>query len=227
MISKWYDLKSQAIKMRKNGASVRKVEKLLKIPRSTLSGWFRNIKLTKYQKEKLDENWQNALKKARKRAVIWHNRQKELRVKEAQDEAIKTFGKINVNDNNVLELALAMLYLGEGSKTQTTSMANSNPLIIKFFIKSLDKIFKIDKNLLKYELHLRSNQNELEAINYWSNELVINKSRFSFIKDKRIAKTATYPNYKGVCVVNCGRIAIQRKLVHLGQEFCKIQYTDS
>lgn len=222
MRSKWYDLKSQAIVMRKNGASIREVERVLKIPRSTLSGWFKYIKLTKSQKRKLDINWRNSLIDSRKRAVIWHNSQKESRIKEAHEKAIETLNNINLKDNNVLELALAMLYLGEGAKTQTTSMVNSNPQIIKFFIKSLQKIFKIDKNSLKCELHLRSDQNELEAMKYWSSELDINISRFTFVKDKRIAKTKTYTNYKGVCVVNCGRIAIQRRLVHLGQEFCKI-----
>ena len=223
----WYDLKPRAIKMRENGASIRKVEKLLKIPRSTLSGWFRSIELTKNQKRKLNNNWLNALNNARKKAVLWHNHQKELRIKAAQREAMEILNRINTTDNHIIELAIAMLYLGEGSKTQTTSMANSNSLIIQFFIKSLEKIYKINKNTLKYELHLRSNQNELQAIDYWSNELGINNNLFTFIKDKRIAKTATYPKYKGVCVVICGRIAIQRRLMHLGQEFCKIECMDS
>ena len=213
--------------MRENGSSIRDVEKLLKIPRSTLSGWFKNVKLTKHQKTRLHKNWKNALNIARKKAVVWHNLQKVLRIKKAQEGAVETLSKINANDNSILELALAMLYLGEGAKTQATSMANSNQLIVKFFIKSLEKLYKINKNLLKYELHLRSNQNEIEAIDYWSRELNVNKNRFGFIKDKRIAKTETYANYKGVCVVYCGRIAIQRRLVHLAEEFSKIVSKDS
>lgn len=226
MISKWYELKPKAIELRKEGTSIRDVEKILKIPRSTLSGWFRNIKLTKSQKVKLDINWRNALNIGRKKAVLWHNHQKELRIKMAQNEAVEVLNKINLKDKSVFELALAMLYLGEGDKTQSTSMANSNPLIVKFFIKCLEKIFEIDINSLTFELHLRSNQNEIDAIDYWSKVLNVNPNRFGYIKDKRIAKTKTYPNYKGVCVVICGRIAIQRRLVHLGQDFCKIQSTD-
>jgi len=222
MISQWYELKPQAIKMRKNGASIRGIEKLLKVPRSTLSGWFKNIKLTKTQKIKLDINWQNAMNNARKKAVLWHNHQKELRIKKAQAEAVEILNKINSNDKSILELALAMLYLGEGDKTQSTSMANSNPLTIKFFIKCLERIFGIETNLLTFELHLRSNQDESDAIDYWSKMLDINPNRFGYVKDKRIAKTKTYPNYKGVCVVICGRIAIQRRLVHLAEEFSKI-----
>lgn len=227
MLSKRYEIKEKAIKLRVSGKSIKTIGKELDVPISTLSGWFKNIELTKSQKEKLLENWRIGLIKARAKALIWHHSQKEIRIKKAQEEAVIILNKINTDDINVLELALAMLYLGEGSKTQSTSMSNSNPLIIRFFISALAKIFSIDKNSLKYELHLRSDQNEFDTVDYWSNKLGINKSNFTFIKDKRIVKAKTYSNYKGVCVVNCGRIAIQRRLVHLGQEFCKMQCMDS
>ena len=208
--------------MRENGNSIREIEKILKIPRSTLSGWFKNIKLTKEQKSKLNKNWQNALDYARKKAVVWHNKQKEIRIREAQNEAINTLKNIDKNDNYILELALAMLYLGEGAKSNGTSMGNSNPLILKFFIKSIKTLFNIDKSDIMCDLHLRSDQNIKETILYWSNELDIPKIQFSAIKDKRVVKSKTYSYYKGVCVVRCGRIAVQRRIVHLAEEFSKI-----
>lgn len=50
MYSKWYELKPKAVELRKEGTSIREIEKLLSIPRSTLSGWLKNIKLTTEQK---------------------------------------------------------------------------------------------------------------------------------------------------------------------------------
>jgi len=38
MKSKWYELKPDAIKLRKKGFSIGKIERRLGIPRSTLSG---------------------------------------------------------------------------------------------------------------------------------------------------------------------------------------------
>ena len=220
MISRWYELKSEAIKMRENGTSIREVEKLLKIPRSTLSGWFKDIKLTKEQKDKLDKNLRASLSNARKKAVLWHNLQKEKRLQVAKNKAIKILENINFKDKNILKLALAMLYLGEGDKTNLTSIGNSNPLILKFFIKSVESLFNIDKSDIKCEIHLRSDQNEKNMIKYWSNELNIPSRAFSTVKDKRIAKSKTYSDYKGVCVVRCGKIAIQREIVSLSREFC-------
>jgi len=221
MISKWYELKPHAIKIRKGGSSIRKIEKLLKIPRSTLSGWFKNIKLTKNQKTKLDKNLKIALSKARKKAVLWHNSQKEKRMQEASNQAEAVLSRIKVNNKDIIETALAFLYLGEGTKTQATSMGNANPLILRFFIAAIKQIHK-DARLAKCELHLRSDQKELKEIEYWSKELGIAKENFSFVKDKRIIKSKTYLDYHGVCVVRFTSVAIQRRLVFLSQKFCNI-----
>ena len=220
MISKWYDLKPKAIRMRKDGTSIREIERLLKIPRSTLSGWFKNIKLTKDQRNKLDKNFRIALTDARKKAVLWHNLQKELRLKQAKVQANKVLESINFKDRNVLELALALLYLGEGSKKNLTSLGNTNPLILKFFIKSVNILYGVNKSEIKCNLHLRSDQNKQKITKYWSNELNIPKSSFSAVKDKRKVKSKTYKNYNGVCVVRCGKVSLQRKLGFIGDGFC-------
>lgn len=227
MISKWFDLKTKAISRRKSGISIGQIERELGIPRSTLSGWFKNIHLTEAQKRKLYLNSKKGLVLARKRAVVWHNKQKQLRIRKAQEEAIQTLSKIDLNDKSVLELALAMLYIGEGSKSHLTALGNTNPLILRFFIKSIEIVFGVGKDSIMCDLHLRSNQSAREAIKYWSRELGLPKTKFIVMKDKRVAKSKTYPHYKGVCVVRFGRIAIQRRIVHLAEEFSKIAITRS
>src|SRR5258708_3167971 len=148
MISKWFNLKPEVIKMRQKGISIRNIEKRLVIPRSTLSGWFKNVLLSEEQKRVLNENRINHLYKARRTAILWHNQQKELRLKKAELEAVEVLSKIEINNKNVLELGLAMLYLGDGSKTTQTSMGNSDPLILRFFIDALVEVYKIDKNII-------------------------------------------------------------------------------
>jgi len=208
--------------MRKNGQTMGDIERKYGIPRSTLSGWLKNIRLTQKQINILGRRRYINLNKAREKAVLWHNKQKELRIITAHKEAIETLKKIDTKDKNVLELALAMLYLGEGSKDSSTSMGNTNPLILKFFISSMTKLFKIDKNHITCDLHLRHDQNINEMIEYWSKELKVSKEKFSAVKDKRVVKSKTYPNYHGVCVVRCAGMAALRRIVHLGEEFSKM-----
>ena len=214
-------MKEQAMALRKRGTSIGVIERLWGIPRSTLSGWFRGIKLTDKQRLKIENKASKIMSDARKKAVLWHNRQKETHMLEAEKRAVLTLSKLDIKDKSILELALAFLYMGEGAKTDLTSMGNSNPLVLKFFIRCLNLLYGIENNDLKCNIHIRSDQNSEHLKNYWSRELKIPARNFgACLVDKRAIKSKTYPHYKGVCVVRAGKVAIQRKLIFLSNEFC-------
>src|SRR3989344_1443279 len=220
MRSKWFELKAKAIALRKEGGSIRDIEIILSIPRSTLSGWFKDVKLNAAQYNSLKNRHKKSLVTARKSAVIWHNQQKLDRIKLAESEADKTLSAIN-NSQEIIELGLALLYLGEGSKkSPTTSMGNSDPLILKFFLKVMTDVYKIDIEKIRFDLHIRADQNPELVKKYWAKELKAPIHRFKLVSiEKRTAGKITYPHYKGVCVITCGNVAIQRKLVYISKKF--------
>lgn len=221
MVSKWIKYKDKVRALRKDGISTTVIHKEYGIPKSTLSGWLHDIKLTEEQKKKLRYNSTNGWIKGLEKAVIWHNQQKANRIAEARKQAFEVLSNIKTNDKNIIELALSFLYLGEGTKTDTTSLANSKPEILQFFIKALNVLYEIKPSTLKCSLHLRSDQKDQELKIYWSKQLKIPVQNFyKSLIDKRTIKSKTYPDYKGVCVIECGRVAIQRRLVFLSQEFC-------
>ncbi len=195
----------------------------LGIPKSTLSGWFKDIKISNEHKVILHNKWLNALVKAREHSVVWHNNQKQLRLKDAEEKADLILSEIKISNNIIIELALAILYLGEGfKKNSTTGMGNSDPLILKFFIKTLDKIYGISPNQMTCYLHLRADQSDVEMKKYWSSILNIpikNFRKSSF--DQRTKGIKTYDNYKGVCIIRCYNVAIERKLVYLSRKYCQ------
>ena len=229
MKSQWYELKEEAIRLRKKGYSIGSVEQKLGIRRSTLSGWFRTVELNADQKAKLKKAWLEGLIKARQKAALWHNSQKANRLAEAKKEAISTFKRINTNDKCILDLALAMLYFGEGfKKTDETAMGNSDPIILKFFISVLRKNYKLDAGKIKCELHLRADQDPKKVKLFWAKELNLSLENFTSISiDYRTTGSVTYPNYHGVCVLRCGTVAIQRKLINLYNLFCEKVIQDS
>ncbi len=222
MQSKWFHLKSKAVAFRKQGKSIRDIETSLSIPRSTLSGWFKNIKLNTSQYKILGNKYKKALVKARKRAVVWHNQQKSNRLKSAENEADIILSRISTNQE-IIELGLALLYLGEGfKKSPRTGMGNSDPLILKFFLKIMLSIYKIEMEKIRFDLHIRADQNPDKLKKYWAKELEAPINRFKSVSiDKRTIGKTTYKNYNGVCVITCGNIAIQRKLVYIGKKFCE------
>lgn len=211
----------RAVLLRRRGLSIGKIEILLKINRSTLSGWFKDIELTRSQKQKLLRDWKNGLINARKKAVVWHNTEKEKRLKEARSDAIQTLARIDKNSKDILALALAVLYLGEGSKKNVeTGMGNSDPLILQFFLEGLRKLYNFDTSKIRCELYLRADQNPEHMKSYWAKALGLSKNQFKYVNiDKRTEGSKTYPSYKGVCNLRCGHVAIQRKLLYLSKIF--------
>ena len=223
MKSNWSDIKPKAIELRTNGTSLGEISKILKIPKSTLGGWFKNIRLTEQQLLALRNNSLKNLIKARKLAVKWHNGQKNNRLKDAEKQAAYVLSSINLADKSTLELALALLYIGEGFKTKSgTGMGNSDPLILNFFIQALRNCYNFDIGKIRCELHLRADQNPSTLKRYWSKELNLPiKSSGSISIDKRTIGSPTYMTYHGVCLIRCGNIAIQRRLISIARKFCE------
>lgn len=218
-----HPLKPRAIALRKKGLSIGQIETMLQIRRSTLSAWFQGVVLTKNQQEKLLQDWRNGLVKARRKAVLWHHAEKKKRLQQAEKEAKTVLATLNTSHKGSLELALAMLYLGEGFKaTIGLGIGNSNPMILRFFIAALSICYGFDKTRIKCELHLRADQDPTETRKYWAHALGVSSMNFTATSiDKRTAGTQTYPTYKGVCTLRCGSAAIQRRLMFLGTMFCE------
>ncbi len=219
MASKWFDKKPDALKLRKSGLSIGVIETRLGIPRSTLSGWFKHVVLTKHQKEVLFKKWQNGLVSARKKAGEWHNAEKKKRLEAAQVSADEVIKVIDLADRNILDLILAVLYLGEGGKSNdSTNMGNSDPLIMKAFLAILIKNYNIDLKRVRCSLNVRADQ-DIEALKkFWLKELNLPPENMKYVYvDKRTIGSKTYPNYKGVCTIECGNVAIKRKLLNISR----------
>src|SRR3989344_827777 len=213
--------REQAIKLRKRGKSLRFIAHKLNIPKSTLSGWLKNISLTRKQEAALKRSWKDALIYARKKAVVWHNVERQKRLNLAEDEARKTIDNIDVKNRYVLDLALAMLYFGEGiKKNSETGLGNSDPLILKMFLYVLKRNYRVDVNKIRAELYLRADQDVQKMKKFWSGELGLPIENFRYAHlDKRTQGSKTYRGYHGVCLLRCGNVAIQRKLINISKEF--------
>ena len=218
MKSKWINKKADAIKLRRRGYSLRKVEAETGIPRSTLSGWFRHVSLSPTYVRRLEGNRLEGLKRARSLASAWHKEQKKLRQARAQRNAEDIVEALDLTDIKILKVILAGLYMGEGAKRDgDLVLASSNPVIVKFYVAALCKAYNITRKNFKSELQIRSDQNGQELMKFWLNTLHLpNSSMGSIHKDPRTRLKKTWPGYKGVCLVSGGGSAVQRELLYLG-----------
>jgi hypothetical protein len=221
MKSRWAHVKEEVISLRQEGASMNEIEARFGVPKSTQNSWFWKIELPEEARAILRQKKKGHLIEARKKAVEWHNTEKAKRLEAARISAEKSLSKIDLGGNTALELALAMLYMGEGFKTISTGIGNSDPLILKFFLAAVAKIYGLNTESMRFDLHLRADQKPEDMKAFWSKELGVPLDRFKGIfVDKRTIGRETYPTYKGVCLITCGNVAIQRKLVYLSRAFC-------
>jgi hypothetical protein len=83
------------------------------------------------------------------------------------------------------ESILAMLYWGEGfkgnenSKMSSFDFANSDPVMVRVFMKAFRDVYEFDPKKLRAYIYCYSNQNIRSIINFWSNLTKIPTSQFT------------------------------------------------
>lgn len=231
MVSKHQVKKSTAIRLRITGVSIRKIEQELGVPRSTLSGWFRGIKLNQQKKKRLHQEWLLGLQKARTKAVLRHKELKQMREVRAVEEAKKVFQAVKFEDHAFLEFVLAMLYWAEGAKTgNRLLMCNSDPVLLRFFLDGLVRVYKLPRNSVRCALHLRADQNSKEMKDFWSKALQIPAECIREVYfDSRTKGSPTRQDYHGVCAIMYYNSHLWRRLMAFSQLVCEIDlhHTDT
>lgn len=210
-------LKEEAKKLRKQGKTYSEIINTLsiKIPKSTMAVWCRNVKLPDLYWKRLDKiNKYNHIK-ARKAAWL-ANKQKQERFisKLIKDNEIL---KYKTKDRDILRIILAILHLGEGAKWKThrgLQLGSSEPEIISLYTKLLNLCYGIKPNQLKCRISYRADQDLRSLERFWSK--VTNIPLINFYKSKpdprTIGKITKNKNYKGVCVISCAGTHIQLEL---------------
>ncbi len=98
------------------------------------------------------------------------------------------------------------LYWGEGNKLGKHSirLGNTDPGIIKTFIKFLVDICGINTDKLRYSLQIFSDVDPQQALDYWKRELNADESRFTkvIVTPARAIGTYRNKNMNGVLTVN-------------------------
>lgn len=196
------ETKDKVRKLRASGSSLNQIQKETKVPKSTIRTWILGITLTEFQKEVLTKRSRTALQKGRKKAQQIKKAHKMLKDRENFEEGKRKIGKLTENE---LFIAGVALYWGEGFKNKhehRLGFCNSDPLMLKFYLKWLEKCLKIKKDRITLRLSLNNsyqNRNEEFQI-YWSKILGIPVSHFTKTFYQKTKWKRNYENdgYKGV-----------------------------
>lgn len=167
-------LRRKVIELRKQGKSYSDILKIVKVSKSSISLWLRDIPLTEKQKSKLNDR--------RKRAVeTYRETMKNKRNKRLFNYYIEQKNKLVPLTDREIYIAGLFLYLGEGNKVSRNSIVitNTDPSVIKFSLYFLLKSLKIPKEKIRVQLHLYADMSIEDEIDYWANELRVKKANFA------------------------------------------------
>lgn len=208
--------KFEARRLRIQGTSIKKIARQLSVSVSSVSVWCKDIIFSEEEKEKIFKNGYNMGSRARYDAIERRKRAKKNEIETLHSVAQKEVGKLTQRE---LFLAGVALYWGEGFKKDSlVGLANTNPHIIKFYIRWLQSCFCIDKKNLIVRVtinHERINETR-KILAYWSSQLNISQSQFSkcYYQKTKLKKIYKDPSgYKGVIRIKVRKsITLLRKI---------------
>lgn len=175
----------KALALREQGMSYSQIKNALKISKSTLSGWLKNYPLSKQRIRELRDCNEQRIERFRETM----KKKKNARLKVFYEDQKKLIFPLTKRE---LYLGGLFLYWGEGTKSHATSLtvSNTDPAVIKFFVKWLIVCLDVPKNKISVQLHLYEDMNIKREIGFWSKTLNIPDAQFtrpyikkSFLKD--------------------------------------------
>ncbi|OGM02250.1 hypothetical protein A2115_01975 [Candidatus Woesebacteria bacterium GWA1_41_8] len=164
----------EAVKLRKNGKSYSEIKEVVRVSKSSLSLWLKEIHLTESQIKRLKGKKERAIERFRETMRL----KRENRLSEYYGNQKKRWIPLSKRE---LFIAGLFLYWGEGNKASwnTISISNTDPTMLKFSLMWMTRSLKIPKNSIKISLQLYSDMNIEETVSYWDRILGLQRRQFT------------------------------------------------
>ena len=168
-------VRTKALALRLEGKSYAEITRELAVPKSTLSGWFRDVVLSDAAEARLKARVRLGTRHAFLRRNKLQTRHAELRAKMATEAGKERIGKLTQHDLMVIG---AVLYWGEGYKRlkvrdgkermdHKIGFVNADGRMIYVFIRFLTEILEIPREKIRASMRLYPHISEAAALKYW------------------------------------------------------------
>jgi predicted transcriptional regulator len=174
----------ETVRLRKKGKSYREIAKSVGVSKNSVSRWCKNLVVPSKAKKIIEEKI-----KHNKHFFESYNKHKheivQLENKEIIKNAIKQVSSLTKRE---LMLIGAALYWGEGYKRQDkisspcVRFVNSDPAMIKLFLKFLHEIMLIPKEKIRADIRIHPNIKKKITVNFWSRITNIKKAGFKITR---------------------------------------------
>lgn len=178
--------KFRAYKLRMAGRSYNEITRLLKTPKSTLSGWFANLELPKEAIKRLKDR----VNVSSAKGLLTRNKNQtilaEARSKEMHNEGRNLIKNINKRDLLIIGTALywaegykrPVVVRGKARTSHRVSLTNSDPDLICMFLKFLREICEVQDEKITIWIRHFEHQDPIYLLDFWQKRCNIPYSNF-------------------------------------------------
>lgn len=206
-----------ARELRRQGMGIKTIAHKLNISSSTASLWCRDIELTLVQIQELEKHSKDPYYGRR---LSYVKKQQSDRLQKTQRLRTEGIKEVKNLSRKSLFFSGISLYWAEGfKKDNQVGFANSDPDMIRFFIRWLEACCGISKDRLKLRLGIneqyKDSAENIEA--YWTKELKIPRSQFQkpFFQKVQWKKMYDHPEqYHGVLRVRVSKSTDLLRKIH-------------
>lgn len=207
------DIKEKAREMRKQGVSIIKIAKQLKVAKSSVSVWTRGITLTFDQRTKLAQRFVSD------EQALAHSNTFRIRRQQSQDK-----GKDKIRKGESLYIAGCMLYWGEGSKNvNMCQMTNSELPMLQVFKRFLVKYFDVSNDMISIAINAYTDLHSQSEINtHWLDGLQLPFSSLraaTWDQYPKSSKGKVRKSEYGTCSLRVHKTEIVQEIFGAIQEF--------
>ncbi|OGN01221.1 MAG: hypothetical protein A3I26_02100 [Candidatus Yanofskybacteria bacterium RIFCSPLOWO2_02_FULL_43_10] len=173
--------KDFAIELRKGGYSYSEIKKFCPVPKSTLSYWFRDIKLSEPQLTRLKKKRIEAAQKGSKARILKTSKA----IEEIQKTSAKDVGKISKRELWLMGVILywreRLLNKNDSDLKKGIRFTSSDPYLIKLFLKWLSDIGGIKNEEINFDIFMPEDKKRSlnEFVDYWAGVTGFTKGNFS------------------------------------------------
>ena len=175
------ELKLKAVDLRKQGFSYTDIKEKIGVSKSTLSDWLKDLPYKPND---------SVLRKFERARALSSQARIKVRIeseKNAQAIALKDVGE-KMSSRDLLFFGLG-LYMGEGSKSDMVSLANSDLEVIKLAIVWLKKAYGLRNHNFSIRIHLYPDSDIPKCLDYWARNTGLPLSQFHKVSiDRRTGK---------------------------------------
>lgn len=191
------ELISKAQGLRAQGCSLSEISKALSIAKSTASLWSSNVRLDVNATAIID----GKVVESRRRSAELQRLRREQKIgiiNVRSEEYVDSLDRSNRFDL----LLCSLIYWCEGVKdNKLVTFMNSDPNLIRTFLRLFRSSFKIDESKFRVMLHLHNYHDEETQISFWGDVTGVDRSQFYKCYIKSNTGKRKRPGYQGCASV--------------------------